>query len=71
MLPLAERLKECRKKKNVTQSEAARVFGIELRSYIRYETGESQPKLEMLVKIAGYYGVTTDYLLGVEGGPGV
>ena len=59
-----ERLKECRKTKNITQSGVARALGIELRSYVRYEEGNRRPSLEMLYKIADFFDVSTDYLLG-------
>jgi len=61
---LADLLKECRKKKNVTQSETARYLGIDLRTYTRYESGERDPSIMTLVKMADFFDVTTDYLLG-------
>ena len=33
-------------------------------SYIRYENGSAEPSLENLVKIADYFDVSVDYLLG-------
>ena len=35
-------------------------------SYIRYENGTAEPSLENLVKIADYFDISTDYLLGRE-----
>ena len=35
-------------------------------SYIRYENGSAQPSLENLVKLADYFDVSLDYLLGRE-----
>ena len=60
---LAERLKECRKVKNVTQSEAARYLGIELRTYQRYESGQREPNASILAKMADLFEVSTDHLL--------
>ena len=64
LIILNERLKECRKRKNVTQSEIARSLDIELRSYVRYEKGDRKPDIEMLYKLADFFDVSTDYLLG-------
>lgn len=64
MASLSENIVQLRKEKNVTQEEAAEGSGIVLRSYIRYEKGEREPAASVLVRMANYYGVTTDYLLG-------
>ena len=61
-----DRIKGCRESKGITQSEIARILGIELRSYVRYEAGDRQPSLDMLCKIADFFEVSTDYLLGRE-----
>ena len=61
---LADLLRECRKKKNVTQSETARFLGIELRTYVRYESGERDPSINTLTRMADFFDVSTDYLLG-------
>ena len=61
---LANLLRECRKKKKVTQSETARFLGIELRTYVRYESGERDPSISTLRKLADFFDVSTDYLLG-------
>lgn len=42
----------------------AEKLGITQPSYIRYENGTSEPKLETLVKIADIFDVSVDYLLG-------
>lgn len=39
-------------------------MGISERAYLTYEYGEREPKLDTLQKLADFYGVTTDYLLG-------
>lgn len=59
-------IKNVREQKNMTQKECADVFGVTLRAWQTYEQGVSEPKYEMLCRIADYYGVTTDYLLGRE-----
>lgn len=59
-----ERLIEQRKLNKITQRQLADHLKITQPSYIRYENGSSQPSLETLVKIADYFDVTVDYLLG-------
>ena len=59
-------IKSVREQKNMTQKECADVFGVTLRAWQTYEQGVSEPKYEMLCRIADFYGVTTDYLLGRE-----
>lgn len=62
-------LKELRKSKGLTVAKAAELFGVASRTYTSYELEEREPNLTMLNKIADYYGVTTDYLLGREPAP--
>lgn len=64
MLKLSERLHELRKERKLTQEDAAKEMEIALRSYRRYETGERIPDAEVLVRVADFYGVTLDYLVG-------
>lgn len=59
-------IKAIREKKNMTQKDCADTFGVTLRAWQTYEQGVSEPKYEMLCRIADFYGVTTDYLLGRE-----
>lgn len=59
-------IKTVREQKNMTQKECADAFGVTLRAWQTYEQGISEPKYEMLCRIADFYGVTTDYLLGRE-----
>ena len=47
-----KRLKEIRKKKKITQAELAKKAGIGVASLIRYENGERQPNLDMIIKLA-------------------
>lgn len=59
-----ERLFQCRKRLNKTQEAVAREIGFTLRTYVRYEHGESEPTLTSLVKLADYFDVSLDYLTG-------
>jgi transcriptional regulator with XRE-family HTH domain len=59
-----ENLKAIRNIKAVTQKEAADALGISPNTYKNYEQGMREPNNEMLCKLADYFNVTTDYLLG-------
>ncbi len=61
---MVDRLKELRRVKGVTQKDAADYMGISERNYRRYEISDINPTASNLMKLADYYGVTTDYLLG-------
>jgi len=59
-----DRLRELRIKKKLTQDEFAKILGIARTTYSGYENGSREPDYNTLVKIADYFGVSTDYLLG-------
>lgn len=63
------RLKELRKTKGVTQQTVADFLGITREGYSFYENGHRSPDYKILSKIAGYFGVTTDYLIGIDDMP--
>ena len=58
------RLKELRKQQKLTQEEMAQILKTQQRTYSGYEIGRSEPNLDTLCKLADYYGVTLDYLIG-------
>lgn len=62
------RLKDLRKAKGISQDQAANALGISLRAYQNYEYGQREPNIEMIFKLADFYGVSTDYLLGRDTG---
>jgi transcriptional regulator with XRE-family HTH domain len=57
------RLKEIRKKKRLSQLKLAMELNMSQNTISRYETGEREPGLNELIKIADYFNVSTDYLL--------
>lgn len=61
---LKDVLKELRDNKKLTKKQVAMGVGISERAYIAYEYGERDVSTETLSKLADFYGVTTDYLLG-------
>jgi len=61
---LSDRLASLRFSKNLTHQEIADVLGITRQAYSNYEAGKREPDYNTLVKLANYFNVTTDYLLG-------
>lgn len=61
---LHERLVELRKSKKMTQKDLAKKIHISRDTYAQYEIGRRKPDYETLERIANFFDVTTDYLLG-------
>ena len=61
---LAKRLKECRKAKGYTQNQVAIYCDITEIAYQNYELKTHIPKLDILIRIADLYDVSSDYLVG-------
>ncbi|MEQ2129931.1 helix-turn-helix transcriptional regulator [Caldanaerobacter subterraneus KAk] len=61
---LGKRIKELRKKKGITQKELASYLGVSDRAVGYYESGQRTPPPDILQKIADFFNVSTDYLLG-------
>lgn len=59
-----ERLKELRENKGLKQSELASILGIGRTTLSNYELDVRQPDFDTLEKIAEYFGVRIDYLMG-------
>ena len=64
-----ERLRELREHRGLSQTDVANDLHISRQSYNFYENGQREPNQEMLLKLADYYNVTTDYLLGRSNSP--
>lgn len=64
MSVFAEQLKTLRKINGITQKELAEKLKIKQNSYSDWENGKSEPNIEMLVRIADYFDVSLDYLMG-------
>lgn len=61
---LAQRLRELRRKADMTQSEVAEKVNISQSSYAYYETGKKQPSIETLKALADLYMTSVDYIIG-------
>lgn len=58
------RLKELRMRKGLTQKGVAEALNIARNTYNQYETGKRAPDIETLCRIANFFGVSVDYLVG-------
>ena len=63
MKQIGNNLRTLRKKRNLTQSEVAKMNGISLRSYSKYECGHAMMYIRTLFKLARFYGVKITYLV--------
>ena len=59
-----QRLNQIRKQRGYTAQSMAEYLSVTIRTYRNYESGHSQPSLEMLVLIADRLDISVDYLLG-------
>lgn len=66
---LNERLKNLRIKNGVTQKAIAEGIGVTSVSVQRFEYGTAKPKLDTVIKLADFFNVSTDYLLGRSDNP--
>lgn len=62
---IAMRIKDLREDSDITQQTIADYLNIKQNTYSQYENGQRQLPIDILIKIAEYYDVSTDYLLGL------
>lgn len=58
------KLKELREQKKINQTEISNFINASQSNYSKYELGTIEPNLETLCKLADFYNVTLDYLVG-------
>ncbi|MDB4867925.1 MAG: family transcriptional regulator [Cohnella sp.] len=63
-MSMGERLRELRLLRNISQEEVARHIGITRSAYSHYEINNRQPVYETLIKLAAYFDVSLDYIIG-------
>ena len=57
------RIRDLREDKDMNQTQLAKILGMSQTGYSKYETGENDIPTSVLIKLADFYGTTTDYLL--------
>lgn len=60
----ASRLRYLRQSKELNQTQLGEKLGVKKQSVSNWENGNIVPSIDMLIKIADYFHVSTDYLLG-------
>lgn len=60
---LYRRIRDLREDKDLTQAEMGKILFCSQRVYSNYERGELDIPTQILIKLADFYGVTTDYIL--------
>ena len=61
-----QRMRDLREDHDKTQQEIADVLGTSQTMYARYERGANEMPIHHLITLSKYYGVSTDYLLGLS-----
>lgn len=64
MANFSERVQILKNERNLIQKDLADAAEISIRTYQRYESGERSPDAETIIKLADFFGVSADYLLG-------
>ena len=60
------RIRDLREDQDLRQVDVAEAIGIDQRSLSNYETGKNNPDSETVIKLARFFEVSCDYLLGVS-----
>ena len=63
---IGEKIKLLRTKNNLKQSDIAKIIGCSASAVGMYEQGRREPELSVVKKLAEYFGVSADYLLGED-----
>ena len=63
---LAQRLSQLREEAKIPRQKAADDLGVTRAALEFYEKGKRTPDVGMIARLAQYYGVSTDYLLGMD-----
>ena len=61
-----QRIRDMREDNDLTQKEIAAYLKIDQRIYSNYEIGKREIPVHLLIELAKYYKVSTDYLLGLK-----
>lgn len=62
-MQLADKLQQLRKQKNISQEELAQMLEVSRQSVSKWESGQSVPEIDKIVRLSDIFEVTTDYLL--------
>lgn len=60
---IANRLRELRKSKKLTQNDVAVYLGVDRSTYAYYENGSTKPSVSTLLRLSSFYGISVDFIL--------
>ena len=63
------KIRDLREDRDLNQTQVAEMQGLSQTGYSKYETGENDVPTEVLIKLADFYGVSIDFLLGQTNNP--
>ncbi len=63
---LNQRIKELRNGLNISQVDLGKKLGVTKQCISNWENDNIQPSIDMLIKISKFFGVSTDYILGID-----
>lgn len=62
----SKKLRDLRIDHDLTRAQMAEIIGVSPKTISRYESGDAEPSISILIQLAIYFKVTTDYICGLE-----
>ena len=69
VMSFSDRIIQLKKERKLLQKDIASSVGLSLRAYQYYEKGQKEPTLSVLLRLADYFDVSLDYLVGRSDDP--
>ena len=60
------RIRDLREDSDKTQADIANILGVHITQYRRWETGETEIPVHILIELCKYYNVSADYILNIN-----
>ena len=68
-MSFSDRIIQLKNERKLLQKDIASSVGLSLRAYQYYEKGQKEPTLSVLLRLADYFDVSLDYLVGLSDTP--
>lgn len=62
----SKKLRDLRIDHDLTRAQMAKIVGVSPKTISRYESGDAEPSISILIQLAMYFKVTTDYICDLE-----
>lgn len=69
VMSFSDRIIQLKNERKLLQKDIASSVGVSLRAYQYYEKGQKEPTLSVLLRLADYFDVSLDYLVGLSDTP--